>query len=61
MSQPNKDLPSPGRWLRRTARSLREWPKRQGRTVYRQMLRGASYSLGSCAVSAAVVWFQTHH
>jgi hypothetical protein len=32
---------------------------RQGRIVYRQALRGASYSLGSCAVTVAVYWLQS--
>lgn len=38
---------------------LRERGARQGRIVYRQMLRGASYSLGSCAVTVAVYWLQS--
>lgn len=40
---------------------LREWPARHGRTVHQQMLRGASYSLGSGAVSVLIVWWQNHH
>lgn len=61
MCQPNKDSLCRESRLRRIRRYLREWPQRQGRTVHDQMIRGASYSLGSGAVSLIVVWFQTRH
>jgi hypothetical protein len=64
MKQRNKDsLPREPRdsWLRRAARYLREWVARQGRTVPEQMIRGASYSLGSGAVSLLIVWFEARH
>jgi hypothetical protein len=37
---------------------LRKWAARHGRTVQNQMIRGASYGVGSGAVSLLVVWFQ---
>jgi hypothetical protein len=58
MKQPNKDRPPRDRWLRRMRRYLREWSARQGRIVYRQALRGASYSLGSGAVSFLILWME---
>lgn len=45
--------------LSRMASYLREWPRKYGRTVHRQVIRGASYSLGSGAVSLVIIWFQT--
>lgn len=48
-------------WRRRLARYLREWSTRHGRTVREQMLRGASYGVGSGAVSLLVVWFEARH
>ncbi|MEV5089907.1 hypothetical protein ACFT8V_27250 [Streptomyces griseoincarnatus] len=59
--QANKDLPPKVRPLSRVVRALQKWHERQGRIVYRQMLRGASYSLGSCAVSVAIIWVRTRH
>ncbi|MEU0650542.1 hypothetical protein ABZ537_51135, partial [Streptomyces umbrinus] len=46
-------------WPRRIARYLRQWQQRQGRIVSGQMLRGASYSVGSGAVSLIIIWFET--
>ena len=40
---------------------LRERLARQGRIVYRQVLRGAAYSLGSGAVSVLILWFEARH
>lgn len=61
MEQSNKDSLPRDSWWRRTARYLREWAARQGRIVPEQMLRGASYGVGSGAVSLLVVWFETRH
>ena len=61
MQQPNKESPGGDRWWRRIARYLREHLPRQGRIVSDQMLRGASYSLGSGAVSLIILWFETRH
>lgn len=58
MKQPNKDRPPRDRWLRRMRRYLREWSARQGRIVSGQILRGASYSLGSGAVSILILWME---
>jgi hypothetical protein len=41
-------------------RRLRERLPRQGRIVYGQVLRGASYGLGSGAVSLLILWFESH-
>ncbi|WP_330346607.1 hypothetical protein OG858_47260 (plasmid) [Streptomyces europaeiscabiei] len=54
----NKDSGHGDRWSSRLARYLREWRVRHGRTVHRQMIRGASYSLGSGAVSLLLIWFE---
>lgn len=43
----------------RMALHLREWPRKYGRTVHRQVIRGASYSLGSGAVSLVIIWLRT--
>jgi hypothetical protein len=59
VKQSNKDRPSRDRWLRRIGRHLREWQQRRGRIVSDQVLRGASYSLGSGAVSLIVLWFES--
>jgi hypothetical protein len=40
---------------------LRQWPRKHGRTVHEQMIRGASYGIGSGAVSLLVLWVQTRH
>jgi hypothetical protein len=61
MQQPNKDSLPRDRWVDRAVRYLREWPRRHGRTVHNQMIRGASYSLGSGAVSLIIIWFETRH
>lgn len=61
MKQPNKYSLHRDSRLCRTARYLREWRARHGRTVKNQMIRGASYSVGSGAVSLLILWFQTHH
>ncbi|MFI0242270.1 hypothetical protein [Streptomyces sp. NPDC016845] len=51
--------PGPGR--SRLARRLRTWARKHRRTVQMQMVRGASYSLGSSAISLLIVWFQGRH
>lgn len=61
MQQRNKDDGPADRWMARAIRYLRQWPRRHGRTVHEQMIRGASYSLGSGAVSLLVIWFETRH
>ncbi|MEU5742090.1 hypothetical protein ABZ784_29365 [Streptomyces tendae] len=58
--QGNKDMGSMDRWRVRAALYLREWPRRHGRTVHDQVIRGASYGVGSGAVSLLIVW-QNHH
>jgi len=40
---------------------LRERLPGQGRVVYRQMLRGAAYSVGSGSVSLLILWFESRH
>jgi hypothetical protein len=42
----------------RVARYLREWHARHSQTVHSQIIRGASYSLGSGAVSLIIIWFE---
>ncbi|MEU5256299.1 hypothetical protein [Streptomyces longwoodensis] len=44
--------------MRRTVRYLREWPARHGRTVHNQVIRGASYKLGSGAVTLIILWLE---
>ena len=61
MQQPNKDDDPVDRWMARAVRYLREWLRRHGRTVHNQVLRGASYSVGSGAVSLIILWFETRH
>jgi hypothetical protein len=58
VKQSNKDRPPRDRWLRRIWRHLREWTQDRGRIVSDQMLRGASYSLGSGAVSILILWME---
>lgn len=57
----NKDMGSVDSFPARALRYLREWPARHGRTVHQQMIRGASYSLGSGAVSIVIMWWQHRH
>ncbi|MGA5183056.1 hypothetical protein [Streptomyces pseudogriseolus] len=40
---------------------LREHLPRQGRIVYRQMLRGAATKFGSSAVTLLIMWWQHRH
>jgi hypothetical protein len=54
----NKEQPPRDRWMSRVLSHLRKWRARNGRTVRDQMLRGASYSLGSGAVSLLIIWFE---
>lgn len=61
MKESNKDDLPGDRWMPRMAHHLREFWARQGRIVSGQMLRGASYGLGSGAVSLLVVWFEARH
>jgi hypothetical protein len=58
--QTNKKCLSCDRWLRRLVTRQRERTSRQGRIIYRQMLRGAAYSLGSGAVNLVLIWVQAH-
>jgi hypothetical protein len=48
-------------WIHR----LRAWATkkaaRHGRTVKHQMIRGASYGVGSGAVSLLIFWWENHH
>lgn len=61
----NKDPGSVDRWMAqaiaRISSYLRKWPTRHARTVHDQMVSGASYALGSGAVSLIILWFQTRH
>ncbi len=59
--QGSKHSANGDRWMGRLARYLREWPNRRGRLVRDQVIRGASYGVGSGAVSLLVIWFQTRH
>ena len=61
MQHPNKEDGPVDRWMARAVRYLREWLRRHGRTVHNQIIRGASYSLGSGAVSLIILWFETRH
>ncbi|MEU5314366.1 hypothetical protein [Streptomyces sp. NPDC021562] len=61
MDERNKYSLDRERGLLRMARSLRQKLPRQGRIVYRQVMRGAAYSLGSGAVSLVIVWFEARH
>jgi hypothetical protein len=57
----NKEPGPGGRRLTRAIRYLRKLPGRHGRhgrTVQDQMIRGASYSLGSGAVSILILWME---
>jgi hypothetical protein len=54
----NKEPGPGGRRLTRAMRYLRKLPGRHGRTVQDQMIRGASYSLGSGAVSILILWME---
>lgn len=49
---------TPGPWV---VRYLRKWVARHGRTVQDQTVRGASYGVGSGAVSLLGVWIQSRH
>lgn len=59
--QSNKEPGGVDRWLARAVRYLLEWPRRHGRTVHNQMIRGASYTLGSGAVSLIIMWWQSRY
>lgn len=61
VQQPNKEPGRVDRWMVRAVRYLREWRRRHGRTVHNQMIRGASYTVGSGAVSLIIVWWQNRH
>ncbi|MGW0188157.1 hypothetical protein ACWDV7_20630 [Streptomyces sp. NPDC003362] len=47
------------RWMARAVHYLREWPRRYGRTVHNQMIKGVSYGVGSGAVTLIIVWWQS--
>lgn len=59
--QSNKEPGGVDRWMARAVHYLREWPRRHGRTVHNQMIRGASYGVGSGAVSLIIMWWQSRH
>jgi hypothetical protein len=59
VKQPNKK--SPPNALSSAFRTLAKWAAHHRRTVPDQMIRGASYGLGSGAVSLLVVWFEARH
>jgi hypothetical protein len=61
VKQSNKDSLSREPRRRRVARYLRERFAGQGRIVSDQILRGASYRLGSGAVSLLIIWFEARH
>jgi hypothetical protein len=56
------DDPTVTHQLLRVLRSLRDWAARKaaryGHTVKHQVIRGASYGVGSGAVSLLVVWWE---
>lgn len=55
----NKERPPQDSLIRRVVRYLMEWPHRRGRMVRHQIIRGASYGVGSGAVSLLVIWYET--
>lgn len=63
--QSNKDPGSVDRWMpqaiARMRSYLREWPNRHARRVHDQMISGASYAVGSGAVSVIILWIQSRH
>jgi hypothetical protein len=59
--QSNKEPGRLDRWIARTARYLREWPARHGRTVHDQMIRGVSSGIGTGAVSLLILWIQARN
>jgi hypothetical protein len=58
MKSNNKPSPVGGR-LSRAWSGVAKMAHRLGRSVRRQMLRGAAYSLGSGAVSLIMLWVQS--
>ncbi|MEU5256282.1 hypothetical protein [Streptomyces longwoodensis] len=56
--QRNKEPGSVDSHMARAVRYLREWPARHGRTVHNQVIRGASYKLGSGAVTLIILWIE---
>ncbi|MGW6569702.1 hypothetical protein [Streptomyces sp. NPDC054975] len=46
-------------WVARRARSLRKCLHLRGHRVHHQFILGASYSLGSGAVSLIILWMQS--
>ncbi|GAX57349.1 hypothetical protein SO3561_08919 [Streptomyces olivochromogenes] len=61
MKHLNKDPDGSDSSVQRIRVKIRDWMKRNGRAVHDQMIRGASYSLGSGAVSLLIVWFEARH
>lgn len=59
--QSNKEPGRADRWMARAVRYLREWPRRHGRTVHNQVIKGVSYGVGSGAVSLIIVWWQSRY
>ncbi|MER5312958.1 hypothetical protein ABT034_34895 [Streptomyces sp. NPDC002773] len=45
-------------WVARTARNLRKRLHLRGHRVHHHFIHGASYSLGSGAVSLIILWLQ---
>ncbi|MFF4355183.1 hypothetical protein [Streptomyces sp. NPDC001530] len=44
-----------------TIRHLRKWIGQQGRSAPGEFLHGASYKLGSGAVTLLILWWETRH
>ena len=59
MDHDNKEPDGSDSPVHRILVKIRNWMTRNGRTVHDQMIRGASYGIGSGAVSLLVVWVQT--
>ncbi|MGW7131330.1 hypothetical protein ACWGIA_23755 [Streptomyces bobili] len=63
--QSNKDPRGVDRWMAQAIDHvrgyLRKWPTRHSRRVHDQMISGASYAVGSGAVSVIILWIQSRH
>lgn len=49
------------RWRTEAAPHLCKWLRQQGREAPGEFLRGASYKLGSGAVTLLILWWETRH
>lgn len=61
MEETNKRAPRRDTRMRRMACDLRHRCARPGRIVYRHLLRGTAYGVGSGSVSLLIVWWQSRH